>query len=344
MKTPALLLSTLSCLLAGAALAAPDHLSVADFGALPDDGVPDALAIQKAIDLAQAGPIKTVYFPAGAYDIEQELVIGNGGYSQAMAVRLTGQWATLRAVAPITSILYVRVASHLKIERLAFAANRMATHGIRAFKMSGRDATLEQVDVHGATSHGVLLRACQGALFRGVSSFNNGDRGFSIEGSNASVFDGCKASSNQGDGFFVSGLVHGAERYSGGCSLRDVWSEGNRGRGLVLERDPALHYSHVNGMRVSGGWLEGNRGDAVGISAWNVSIDGLRVVSGGGANTKAIRLSPTARAARITGNHFANGGVNDFSQVYVQGSPSWHSIEGNFMMYLGAPIPVVQGP
>ncbi len=44
----------------------PDTLSVADFGAIPDDDIDDAPAIQKCIDAAEAQG-KGVWIPAGTF-------------------------------------------------------------------------------------------------------------------------------------------------------------------------------------------------------------------------------------------------------------------------------------
>lgn len=319
-------------------------INVTDFGAWPDDSAADGAAIQAALDAAAASGVRTVHIPRGTYLIEQPLTIGTGGYSIHAALHITGEFPILKAVRPMTAVLSVNVASHLALERLAIDGNGLATYGLSAFKVSGRTSVVSQVEVWGARSHGFLLRACQGSVFRDSSARDNGGDGWHIVGANAAHFEACSAIHNRANGFTVSGYSSGSEAYSGGCVLNGLWSERNGRRGLSLEYAPGLPTYATNGFTVTGGWFEGNAGDAVFVSAWNSSIEGLKITSAGVTDTKAIRLAANARAIRIEGNAFANNGVNSFGTVHVEGSVAWHHVEANYHMFTGALAQTVQGP
>lgn len=320
-------------------------LSVADFGAYPNDGISDSQAIQAAIDHANSTEDNTVYFPAGEYKIDQMIDVWIGSYNYQKPLRITGDWPILRATGPMFAVMRVHTTGLIKIERFLIMANNLATHGLYGYKMSGRNAMLSQVKVQDARSHGVLLKACQGAVFNAVSSINNGGDGFHILGSNASQFESCSASGNRGSGFHASGLVD-TVNYSGGCRLAGVHSEGNRGHGVSIEANPQMHNYEVNGFVVDGGWLEGNRGDGVHISAWNVRVENLKILGGGVQGTKAVRLTSNAKAARVEGLAVGPNLVAPYGAVYVEapGQASWHHAEANYYLYSGAPLPKVQGP
>ncbi len=77
---PPLRVATLSFALAAAlatmALAEPgNRVSIADFGAVPNDGQNDAVAMRKALDYAQTHPGATLYFPPGTYDYRDEKAV-----------------------------------------------------------------------------------------------------------------------------------------------------------------------------------------------------------------------------------------------------------------------------
>ncbi|RYZ50402.1 MAG: hypothetical protein EOP07_23025 [Proteobacteria bacterium] len=65
------------------------YVSVADHGMRPDDGVDDALPLQKAIDAVQ-GTTKKLWIPAGTYQMNSLLAPGGDPYKEPMGISLKG--------------------------------------------------------------------------------------------------------------------------------------------------------------------------------------------------------------------------------------------------------------
>ena len=118
------------------------------------------------------------------------------------------------------------------VRLLLDANNGTATYGLRAFKISGAQARIEQITVQGARSHGFLLEACQVSYWHHLLSQSNGGDGFFLRGANGASFTHLTAQSNAGNGVRMEGLkwvnAEGkTETYSGGAYLSQFSSESN---------------------------------------------------------------------------------------------------------------------
>jgi len=75
------------------------YISIKKYGATPNTGADETVAIQSAIDAAMKGNVKTVYFPAGKY-MTKSINIGPGlslwGYGVTLQLEpMQGRWARL---------------------------------------------------------------------------------------------------------------------------------------------------------------------------------------------------------------------------------------------------------
>ncbi len=121
-------------------------LHVADFGAIPDDGIDDTAAIQRAIDAAIATGACRLEFAAGTYDLIQPAlrggqllhirgaqnltVAGAPGDDGAPATRFVRHWQGLAGAKNAPSILRVRDARNFALQDIAFDnAPRFTTAG-----------------------------------------------------------------------------------------------------------------------------------------------------------------------------------------------------------------------
>ena len=122
--------------------------------------------MQAAIDAA-LGAGTSVYIPRGIYRITSPLLLNLETYVIDAALRIDSGWATLQASVPgsnggsqplpspvaMESVINITIASHLTINRLLIDGNNgTAQYGIKAFKVSGAQAKIEQVTVQGARS------------------------------------------------------------------------------------------------------------------------------------------------------------------------------------------------
>ena len=148
-----------------------------DFGARGDGVADDTVPLQQGIDAARTAGT-AVFIPRGIYRTTAPLQMGTGGYGITSALRVESEWATIRATsassnasqplpAPpaMESVVNITIGSHLTISRLYLDANNgTALYGMRGFKISGPQASISQVSVSGARSHGFLLEARQFAV------------------------------------------------------------------------------------------------------------------------------------------------------------------------------------
>jgi len=216
----------------------------------------------------------------------------------------------------------------LSIHRLILDGNGKARHGFTAFKISGRQALVEQVHVTNATSNGFDLDACQGSVFRSCSASQNAGDGWRCTDCNAAVLDADMAMDNKGNGFTFA-----AKNMSGGATLSAFWSERNGGHGVeVTERV-------LSPMYLRDGWIEGNGGDGVKVAAVDAVLSGLGVTGLGKGGNRAIRLTATATATHVSGCYVQRGGGDDsYAQIRVEGPPGSGFLEGNFHRQVGGAL------
>jgi hypothetical protein len=215
---------------------------VTEFGAVGDGVADDTKPLQAGIDAAsRAGTV--CFIPRGTYRITAPLLI-NLGYGIEGSLRIESDWATIRASAPhggsqtlpapaaMESMVNVTTASHLTMARLLLDANDgTATYGLRAFKISGAQARIEQVSVRGARSHGFLLEACQVSYWHHLTSLSNGGEKngraqltiIARPADNNSHLRPCPS----GDGFYLRG--------ANGASLTHLVAQSNGGNGIRME-------------------------------------------------------------------------------------------------------------
>ena len=343
---------------------ARDHYDVKlDFGARGDGVADDTAPLQQGIDAASAAGTM-VFIPRGTYRTTAPLQI-NGGYGITSALRLESDWATIRATsassrasqplpAPpaMESVVNVTMGSHLTISRLYLDANNgTAQYGMRGFKISGPQASISQMSVSGARSHGFLLEACQVSHWQHLLSQNNGGDGFYLRGANGASFSRLTSSDNAGNGIRIDGMIWNNtatgshEVYSGGCWLSDFSAEVNELDGVRVGTDPSLA-PELTGSSIRDGWLEGNKGDGINISAANTLVSGLRIVGGSGRGDRAVRVKATALGAVVHG--VRAGGSPNYTDHYnvllveanISLNRSFDVSSGNFNMYNVGPMGV----
>lgn len=303
-------------------------LNARDFGAEGNGETDDTDALQEAIDAAREARTG-VYIPSGTYRVTRTLNVRVGTYLPSRAIRITGEYSILEAGAEMNSIIDVDTGQYVTIKRLILDGNHLARHGLTAFKLSGKSAVVEQVDVLRAVSHGFFLEKCQGAVFRNCQSKENGGDGWRIIDSNASLFDSVQAMSNSGNGFSIL-----SEDFTGGCTLRDIWAEKNRGHGIRVKTSMA-----GTAVVLRDGWIEGNALDGVRIESVGTVVQGLQVLGTGKDGNRAIRILKTASGSHITGNYVQRGpNGREYGNIRLEGNPEIHHIEGNFYRFRGAPI------
>ena len=294
-------------------------VNVKDFGAAGDGQTDDTKAMQGAIDEAiRAGT--AVYIPRGTYLISKTIEVSLRSYSLTNALRITGEWSTIKATKPMDSCMHVNVGAWLTVQRLVLDGNKLAEHGLTAFKISGKAAVLEQIAVNGAKSHGIVLEKCQGATFRSCTSSYNGKDGWRLIDCNAARFDSCVAMMNGGNGFTIA-----AKDYSAGCMLTGFWSEKNKGHGVVVE--PQV----ISPVLLRDAWIEGNDLDGVRIGGIDAVLNGLGVTGRGKNGNRAIRLLKGSVGSHVTGCFVQyGGGDKTYENIRVEADPKEHHIAGNF--------------
>jgi len=347
---PFLIASGISCAVAVADTGKDleDVLNVRDFGAKGDGQTDDTEALQAAINAAltltggqkpdvtysratyPGYPPIAVYLPRGTYAISDTIRIPVQTYSWNRALRITGEFARIKAVKEMDSCIHVDTASYLTIQGLAIDGNNLVKHGFTAFKISGRTALIERVGVGHALSHGFVLEKCQGAVFKACSSGENGGDGWHIMDCNACSFDACAGNRNKGNGFTVT-----AKDFSGGCVLRSFWSEGNNGHGVLITSEVSSQ------VILRDAWIEGNGMDGVNVGSVSAHLAGLGISGGfreGGADGEgrskhaSIRLTDKAAGCYVSGCQVRGGGLSG-GKIRIEGDPAMHHVEGNFRMY-----------
>lgn len=215
---------------------------------------------------------------------------------------------------------------------------------------------------------GLYLRGANGASFSSLTSMSNRGNGIHIEGMKwcvrQSVYHTAVIISNSLSlsplASMTENNTHAAakchrnntattpphtEVYSGGCWLSDFSSEVNALDGVRVGGDPLLA-PDLTGSSVRDGWLEGNKGDGVDISAANTLVSGLRIVGGSGHGDRAVRVRATALGAVVHG--VRTGGSPNYTDHYntilveadVALNRSFDVSQGNFNMYSVGPMGV----
>lgn len=322
-----------------------DVINVRDFGAKGDGETDDTEALQGAIDeaLRLSGGLKedatydresypgyppiAVYIPRGTYLVSQTLHVNMRTYSWNRAVRITGESARIRASEAMDSVMHIDTGSHLTLQGVILDGAELATHGLTAFKLSGRSALVERVNVRHAVSHGIVLEKCQGPTFRNVGSSRNGGDGWHIKDSNAASFEGCVGNRNAGNGFTIT-----APDFSGGCTLTGFWAEGNEGHGVDIHRN--VHSKVV----LRDAWIEANRRDGVRVASVSAHLSGLNILGNFRVDVRdpdvrsehaAIRLTEDAKGTYIAGCQVRGGGLMG-GQIQVEGDLELQHAQGNF--------------
>lgn len=135
-------------------------INVLDYGATGDGVTDDFVAIQAAVDAAIAGgqPFSPVYFPAGNYQVSQEIDrSGNGVYVDMYG---DGERSSIiNATAAMHSVIKLAVVGDVArstiVRNLSINCNNYANYGVDAQYM--RYWTMEQVEVNDALVAGVIL-------------------------------------------------------------------------------------------------------------------------------------------------------------------------------------------
>jgi hypothetical protein len=136
--------------------ASPDPLpikSVVDFGAVPDDGLDDQLAIKAAFDSMTTGG--TVVFPPGEYHHSAQLSVSKDG------TRVSGYGATLVATDPLWQAL--RLVGRTRIEVLGLTLVSPATvrkSGVQYNAItvqSSSEFRVEDCTIVGSSAAGILI-------------------------------------------------------------------------------------------------------------------------------------------------------------------------------------------
>jgi hypothetical protein len=331
-----------------------DVINVREFGAKGDGITDDTEALQKAIDeaLQVVGGLKpdvkyewrgnvypgyppiVVYIPRGTYLVKKTINVSLGTYSWNKSIRISGEFARIRAGEKMDSVMHVNTAGHIKIEGLSIDGAGLAQHGFTAFKISGRDSLIERVNVGGALSHGIVLEKCQGSVFRACSSDGNAGDGWQIIDCNAALFDCVRAMHNKGNGYSIL-----SKDFSAGCTMTNFWSEGNGGHGLLVS------VSKANAtVVIRDGWVEGPGLDGIRIESIGTVLEGVQVVGGGNRgiveDNRAIRVTKTAAGSHITGCYVQRGPTSGkaYGRITVEGSLDKHYIAGNFYRFRGTPV------
>ena len=301
-------------------------INVLDLGAKGDGKADDTAALQKAVSLAIQTP-RAIYIPFGTYRVTRPLDISLGTYG-LNPLRITSDWATLRADAEMESVLICNVAGWLSLERVLIDGAGKATYGAKFFKISGVRNLVQQVVVTGAKSHGFYLEKCQVGVFdRCVASQNGGD-GFYVLDCNGAAFRECQALDNNGNGFTVS-----KKDFSGGCTIRGASIENNVGHGIeVVDTGATVVLSDI--------WVESNKKDGVRIGARDVVVTRMGVIGHGNGDNYAIHLVKGAVGAYVHGNYVqrASGPTNYASVRVDKGVSASNVCVANFNRYSGGQV------
>jgi uncharacterized protein YaiE (UPF0345 family) len=140
---PDLLISVAVWFALGASTAFSQNISVASYGAIPNDGVDDTAAIQAAFNAAAKLPGSIITFAAGTYDIS-----ASAGQNQALllngATNLTidGGSATFRVGTP-KNALTVSNSSNVVIKNLSFDWKNLSYAQVRTVSFANGVATVQ---------------------------------------------------------------------------------------------------------------------------------------------------------------------------------------------------------
>ena len=241
------------------------YLNVRDFGAAGDGRSDDTDAINAAIDAAHKSG-KTLYLPTGTYLISKPLRFTGHGARISGDGHRDGKGTTIKAVAEMPAMLYLRGASNM-VSDLYLDANNKATLGLHAFHLNEVDSRLEFILVRNATSHGFFLDHSQ--IFEVVNciSAGNGGDGFYITDCNGARISQCRAQSNAGRGFTVTNTD-----LSGGCWLLEIDSESNGMEGVLVARGRGTP------VVLQRAWIEGNNPDVALDNKPSNRYDAVRIV------------------------------------------------------------------
>jgi hypothetical protein len=135
---------------------------------------------------------------------------------------------------------------------------------------------------------------------------------------NSALFQACRALNCGKNGFVVGG-----NDWTGGCTLSEFTSEGNREHGVLIT---ARSRAWVP-IRLDNGWLERNACDGVLIQSNNVVVQGLGININQRVSSaiRSIRVAAGSRGCYIAGCYIP---LN--RPIRVEGDPAFHTLIGNY--------------
>lgn len=231
---------------------------------------------------------------------------GNSGKSRNGFCRITAiqdpstvdpyVWQTQDAV---LKVVRSNAGTWFSMEKITVDADDLAAYGIVLQNIT--TGTFRDLKASHATRGGIVLEACQTSHFDQIKATFNTGFGILMIRCSGAHFNHVTTTNNSGDGLVVTAdqtqhavpLIGANEQRlagSGGLWIYGVHSEGNgndhgspkhaghkapspqRGHAIVL-------YKISGGVRIDGGWIEGNRGDAIYLEdCRNASISNLRLI------------------------------------------------------------------
>lgn len=256
-------------------------LSVGDFGAVPDDGIDDTAAIQKAID---HGGYITI--EPGVYDLSQT------GYAWSLQLNsnlhLAGSPGSVfrmekntgRSVRLFSSL--ARPVDNVTISGLELDGNRsLQTVDPQRHAIFLKDSTrvvLQDLYIHGFTGDGVyLLDGCKNISLSQLEITDNGRNGVTLGGSVDNVrLSRSRVYDNAAQQFDAEGYT--------GDALDNVELTGNyfRATGDFAITLGGTYYRHAKGWRISDNVIESSQGAVRIIYSDDIVFRGNVVRSGAG--------------------------------------------------------------
>jgi hypothetical protein len=189
---------------------------------------------------------------SGTYQVTGGLVVANDTHIHCTP------GTVIQATAEMDVVLTMEAQDYdiqnLHIEGLTIDGNSLAVLGAQFYKVSIANlAAIDGLYIKGTTSHGLVLQACQCAIFRAIRAVGCGGDGILAQGCNGSMFYGLTAVGCAANGITVEAWTDPTTEThykAGGGGLYGFRCETNGGYGLNINTE------HPLGL--FGGWLEDN--------------------------------------------------------------------------------------